>query len=150
MFKEIAVPIPLKVWQDPQGNPFLVDSEHRTVVYLRCWTDDCEPADFACEISFQHGWASRMTHIEFSPYKINDPHRSAIYEVVNSSWLKEATKRRKKCYPQWKSWDKNVYHHYVIEGHDCYLEVLAENFTEKTIALETVKGILPLFHQDFL
>jgi hypothetical protein len=32
--KEIAVPIPLKVWQDPQTNPLLIFSESIRVVFL--------------------------------------------------------------------------------------------------------------------
>lgn len=83
------------------------------------------------------------------PYEIKEHRRSSIYEVTNSKWLEEASGRRLKCYPEWKGWDKKIYHHYVVSGHDKYVEVIAEGFSEELIFHEHAKEILPLLYQEY-
>ncbi len=148
--KEIAVAIPLKVWQDPQSNPLLIFSGSICVVYISCWDDDGVPADYICKITFNSGWASRFYGIEYLPYEIKEFHCSSIYEVKDSKWLKESSERRLQYYPQWKTWDKKTYHHFVVSGHDDYVEIIAESFTEEIIPIESAKEMLPLFYQEVI
>jgi hypothetical protein len=42
---EIAVPISLNVWQDPQGNVVLHHSREDCNVFFGCWTEASEPAN---------------------------------------------------------------------------------------------------------
>lgn len=146
---EIAVAIPLKVWQDPQGNPLLVFSEHLSLVFVGCWVEAGAPADYICRLTFNSAWAARSYRIEYLPYVIKEHlHRSLIYEVVNSTWLEESSYRRSKCYPEWRDGNKRVYHHYVVQGHDEYVEVIAEGFSEEIISEDRFREILPLLYQE--
>ena len=86
--KEIAEAIPLKSWQDPQGNPLIIFSKNIRTVYFGCWTDAGIPADYICKITFNSAWASRFYEIEYLPYEIKEFNHSSIYEVIDSKWLK--------------------------------------------------------------
>lgn len=131
---EIAIPIPLEVWQDPQGNAVLKHSRQECLIYFGCWMTSGEPADYIGELRFEHAWAVRGYRLEYLPYKIKGRrHHSSIFEIQNSIWLSQASEQRISAYPNWKSWDKRTYHHYVVQGHDNYFEVLASAFIEKNI-----------------
>jgi hypothetical protein len=84
------------------------------------------------------------------PYEIKNSSRSSIYEVIDSKWLKESSDRRLQCYPKWRILDEKIYHHFVVSGHDDYVEVLAESFTEEIIPIESAKEMLPYFYQEII
>jgi hypothetical protein len=147
---ESATQVPLSVWPDPQGNPLLIVSEYRTLVYLGCWEASAVPADYVCRLAFEHGWASRSMNVEFLPYKTIGTGTSPVYEVTNSAYLRDASKWRSTVYDKWKTWDTAAYRHFVISGHDIYVEVIAKNFFEERIPVGDVKEILPLFYHDFV
>ena len=132
---EMAVPIHLQVWQDPQGDVVLKHSRSECTVYFGCWVNAGEPADYICELRFNHAWAVRGCSSEYLPYKLREGLScSDIFEVENSTWLKQASRERAKSYPNWRNWDKKVYHHYVVQGHDNYYEILATGYTERQIS----------------
>lgn len=133
MSKEIAAPIPLKVWQDPQCDVVLHAGRDGCAVYFGCWAIAGEPADYICKLTFTHGWAVRGYNSEFLPYERGGCSRSCIYEIENSEWLRQETTQREKNYPEWKEWDKKSYHHYVVSGHDNYYEIIAASFDEQII-----------------
>lgn len=141
--KEITISKALESWQDPQGNPLLILSEQSCDVFLGCWTETGEPANYICKISFSSAWASRSYTNEFLPYEIKDSGRSSILEITNSKWLKESVEYRLKTYPHWKPSNKEMYHHFVIQGHDLYVEVLAESYIEQIIPLNEFDKLLP-------
>jgi hypothetical protein len=149
MDHDTAIHVPLEVWPDAQGNPLLILSEHLTLVYLGCWEAAGVPADYVCKIDFQHGWASRTMSVEFLPYEIESRDRSSVYEVIDSGYLKQASEQRLRHYPEWKNWDTNVYRHFVISGHDIYVEVIAESFHEERVAIGDAAEILPLLYQEY-
>ncbi len=134
LIEEIAVPIPLQLWQDPQGDLVLKRWRSGCSVYFGCWIDAGEPADFICELSFDHTWAVRGYNSEYLPYRIGRGQtRSNIFEIEFSTWLKQASEQRERCYPNWRDWDKKDYHHYIVQGHDNYYEILAAGYTERQI-----------------
>jgi hypothetical protein len=147
--KEIAIAIPLKVWQDPQGNPLLIYSERICEIFVGCWEEEGTPADYICKIKFNSGWASRSYRIEYLPYEIKEYKRSAILEIENSKWLKESSDYRSKCYPEWKTWDKKNYRHFVVQGHDEFVEILAESYEEEMISLKEAEKQLPLNYLEY-
>ena len=147
--KEIAVAISLNIWQDPQGNPLLINSERSCEIFVGCWDEVGTPADYICRITFNFAWATRSYGIEYLPYEIKEHKRSAIFEVTNSKWLKEASDYRLKCYPEWKNWDNKTYHHFVVQGHDEFVEILAESYNEETVLLELAKSILPSVYLEY-
>ena len=141
MVKQLAVPVPLKVWQDPQGDVVLQHSRERCTISFACWEDAGEPADYICQLVFDHAWAVRAVNSEFLPSEIHEPQRSCIYEVKESEWLIALSKERSRCHPEWRNWDKRSYHHYVVQGHDNYCEVLAEGFVERIVSRDEA-GVL--------
>jgi hypothetical protein len=145
---EIAVPIPLKVWQDPQGDVVLHYSREDCSVYFGCWASAGVPADYLCKLTFEDGWAVRGYCLESFPYEIKEPHhRSCIYEVENSQWLEQVSQQRIKNYPEWKKWDQRAYRHYVVSGHDNYYDIVATNFDERTVAPNEASDLVRLIHE---
>lgn len=131
---EVAVAVPLKVWQDPQGNVVLNASREDCAVYFGCWIEAGIPANYLCRLRFQNAWAVRGFSLGTPPYKIEEiDYRSRIYYVENSRLLKEAVQQRTRDYPQWLSWDRKTYRHYVVSGHDNYFDIIASEFTEEII-----------------
>ena len=132
--KQLLVPIPLKVWQDPQGDVVLDHSRGKCVVSFACWEAAAEPADYICQLKFNNAWAVRGVTSEFLPYEYEAHHRSCIYEVIGSKWLEQESDLRMQSYPTWRSWDRKQYYHYVVSGHDNFVEVIAASFEEKVVA----------------
>jgi hypothetical protein len=132
--QELAIPIPLQVWLDPQGDVVLKHSRSECIIYFGCWLSAGEPAGYVCELIFDHAWAIRGYRSEYLPYRLKQKgSHSDIYEIENSTWLKQASEQRARSYPNWQSWDKKIYHHYVVQGHDNYYELLAAGYTEKKV-----------------
>jgi hypothetical protein len=131
---EQVVTIPLKVWQDPQGDVVLHVSCKDCTVYFGCWMASGEPAEHLCKLTFEHAWATRSFSSEFTPYKTNSAERSCIYEIENSTWLNDLSAERLENYPRWREWDKDTYHHYMVIGHDNYIEIIAASFTESMLS----------------
>lgn len=137
LMEEIAVPIPLQLWQDPQGDLVLKHCRSGCSVYFGCWVNAGEPAGYIGEIRFDHAWAVRGYDSEYLPYKIGpEQTRSHIFEIVGSIWLKQASEQRERSYPNWREWDEKTYHHYVLQGHDNYYEILAASYAERQIRSE--------------
>jgi hypothetical protein len=133
--KDLAIPIPLEVWQDPQGDVILRHSRSECKIYFGCWLSAGEPSNNICELVFDSAWAVRGCSSEYLPYRHEQTGtRSDIYEVENSTWLKQASKQRAESYTNWRTLDKKVYHHYVVQGHDNYYEILAAGYTERRLA----------------
>jgi hypothetical protein len=131
---EVAVAIPLKAWQDPQGDVVLHHSRGDCIVYFGCWKEAGVPADYLCKLTFNRGWAVRGYCFDYHPYEVKE-HRyhSNIYEVENSRWLKQAGEQRADYYPGRRDRDSTTYHHYLVHGHDNFYEILAAGFTESVV-----------------
>jgi hypothetical protein len=131
---EIAIPLPLEVWQDPQGNVVLHHSREGCSVYFGCWAEAGEPADYLCRLTFHHAWAVRGFNLECLPYRAQEHnYRSYIYRVEGSAWLEQVSEQRQACYPEWKRWDGREYLHYVVSGHDNYYDVIAAGYNAQII-----------------
>jgi hypothetical protein len=133
MIKQFVTPIPLKVWQDPQGDVVLHHSRDKCAVSFACWEAAGEPADYICQLKFDNAWAVRGVSSEFLPYEYEAHHRSCIYEVVDSKWLAQESELRGQSYPEWRASDRKEYHHYVVSGHDNFVEVIAASFEEQIV-----------------
>jgi hypothetical protein len=128
-----AVVIPLKCWQDPQGDIVQLYSEYECSIFFGCWNASSEPADYICRLSFEHAAAVRSFGREFIPYRIPDhSHHSYILRVPDSDMQRDHVAYRQRHYPQWPC-NPTEHTHFVVVGHDIYHEVLATGFTETTI-----------------
>ena len=145
---EIAVPIPLTIWQDPQGNVVLRYSREECFIYFGCWTEAGEPADYLGKLKFHHAWAVKGLRLEFLPYKIKE-HKchSKIFAIEDSQWLKQMSEQRLRNYPDWKSRDNQEYRHYVVSGHDNYYDVIATGFDEQIIPESEAGEMVKLIYE---
>jgi hypothetical protein len=131
--RQVVIPIPLKVWQDPQGDVVLYHSRGECIISFACWDAAGDPADYICQLRFDHAWAVRGLRSEFLPYEYAAHHRSCIYEAVDSKWLEQERQLRSQNYPDWLSWDRKEYQHYIVSGHDNFVEVIASSFEEEIV-----------------
>ena len=144
---EIAVPISLNVWQNPQGNVVLHHSREDCQVFFGCWTESGEPASYLCKLTFHQAWAIRGLRLECFPYRVKEHRHSCIYEVDNSSWLEQVSEQRLKNYPEWRSWDERKFRHFVVSGHDNYYDIVATEFEEQKIPEDEVGELIKLIRE---
>jgi hypothetical protein len=152
MISDKALIIPLDLWQDPIGDVVLHASERSTSVYFGCWDEEGEPADYLAKLTFEHCKASRFFHGEFLPYtKVGELTKSFILQVENSTWLKELLDREMSLYPNKKNvaytWDNKPYVHYVIQGHDVYVEAIASNYLVEKVDRENAGELARLIDE---
>lgn len=125
--------VPLKSWQDPQGDIVLIYSEHECSVYFGCWIASGEPADYIGHLSFQSASVVRSFDREFIPYHSPEHNfHSYILRISDSDLKREYVAYRQKRYPQF-SCEPTGHSHFVVVGHDIYHEILAKGFSETTI-----------------
>ena len=130
--EEIENELLLEVWQDPQGDVVLQISEHECCVYFGCWDENGEPADFLAKLTFDCKEAKYIKS-DFVPYKRNNLNsHSYILVVESSSWLNDHIERIIKRSPQVKNpektWNDKPLKHYIIQGHDVYVELIASGY----------------------
>jgi hypothetical protein len=135
MGKEKAEQIPLEVWQDPQGDVILNISERECNAYFGCWNEDSTPADYIAKISFIGCKSSIFSRSEFLDYDYEHLYHSYILRVLNSKWLEAQINKDNKLYPHNRKLI-NDYNHYVIKGHDVFIEVIARDFILEKINKE--------------
>ena len=145
---EIAIAIPLNVWQDPQGDVVLRHSREHCVIFFGCWSDVGTPAAYVGQVTFQHAWAVRGVRVEWHGYDIASTNsRSSILSIENSGWLSQLTEQRRKLYPNWNVRNADEYLHYVVSGHDNYYEIIATGFEETTVSLADAGELAYLIDQ---
>jgi hypothetical protein len=148
LFAEIAIAIPLKVWQDPQGNVVLRYSREECLLFFGCRTEAGDPADYLCQLKFHHAWAVRGLRLEYLPYRIKDhKYHSRILLVENSQWLRQVSQQRVENYPEWRTWDTREYLHYVVAGHDNYYDIIATGFDELIVPENEAGELATLIHE---
>ncbi len=132
-----ATVIPLKSWQDPQGDVVLLYSERECSVFFPCWLEAGQSADFIGHLAFEHASAVRSFGREFLPYRLpKHSHHSYILTVPDSDMVREHVAYRQSHYPQWPSLP--VPTHFVVVGDDIYHEILATSYTESTIPKQEI------------
>jgi hypothetical protein len=133
-----ATVIPLKSWQDPQGDILLIYSEHECSVFFGCWESSGEPADYICRLSFERASAVRSFRREYIPYRLPEhTAHSYILRVSNSDLHREHIEYRNRRYPN-VGYSTSEHSHFVVVGHDIYHEILATQFAETTIRVSSL------------
>ena len=126
-----AIAIQLPFWQAPQDPLAMVSFNNTCQVFFALWDLDGHPIPNCLgKITFFQCWATKTLAADILPY-FQNPHgfHSYLLEVNESEWLAKQSQNRLEDHPTWRSWDKSVYHHYVMEGTESYLEVLGAGFT---------------------
>jgi len=150
--KDNAIGIPIDVWQDPQGDIVLNTSGKECTVFFGCWDEQGDPANYLSKILFKNCWASKYTHSEFLPYKIyGGKAHSYILKVENSTWLRKLIDEKREVYPSdihiGFSWDKKEYVHFVVQGHDAYIDIIATEFNIEIIPRDRAGDLVRLIDE---
>lgn len=133
MQSQLAEEISLEVWQDPQGEVVLHSSDRKTCIYFGCWDEKGDPAGYLAKIIFEHCCATKFVHSSYPPYEVTgERSRSAILNVFDSQWLRALVERKKELHPNLinpqEAYNGKLYKHFVVLGHDVYVDVIATGF----------------------
>jgi hypothetical protein len=132
-----ATIIPVGILARSAGDVLLIYSERECSIYFPCWNENCKPADFIGQLSFEHAAGVRSFPHEYLPYKLpSHNHRSFVLHIPESKFVQEHIEYRKRHYPQYPIAEFN---HYVVTGHDIYHEVLAVRFIAKMIQIQEIQ-----------
>ena len=128
-----ATAIQLPFWQDPQSPLALTINvaSNSCEAFFTLWDlAGEEMPDCLGKITFSECWATKTANTDLLPYAATShSFTSFLLEVSESSWLADTRELRKRHYYNWKHADKFKYHrHYVLQGSEGYLEVLASSF----------------------
>ena len=126
-----ATAIQLPFWRAPQEllSITIANGTCRAFFVLWDYNSNVIPGCLG-KVTFSNAWATKTLSTDLLPYRINlHSFRSYLLEVENSEWLAAESQKRLETYPTWRNWDKTTYHHYVMEGAESYLEILAADFT---------------------
>ena len=131
--KNIAHQIGLDFWQDPTSNLAIVKSNKELIVYCSCWTDESgEDDDRIGKIIFSNCWYYEYYGFRTQPYALaNQELSSYIIYVKESELLSKITDSRLNLYPQWKEWDFKEYKHYIVQGENSYVQIIASEFISR-------------------
>ena len=125
-----ASAIQLPFWQAPQELLAITIANGTCQAFFALWDYDGNTIPGCLgKVTFSNVWATKTLSTDLLPYLLN-PHsfHSHLLEVDGSEWLAFESQNRLDTYPSWRTWDQTTYHHYVLEGAESYLEVLAADF----------------------
>ncbi|PQA56756.1 hypothetical protein [Siphonobacter curvatus] len=119
--------------QDPQSDLVINMGKGICEVTFQLWDlADQEIEGYTGKVSFDHGWACEYVGIETYPYselKVRCSSEVFLWKITQSGWFHEKINQRKRAYPTWLDWDKREYHHYLIEGRNDYIQLIASSFS---------------------
>jgi hypothetical protein len=126
-----ATALQLPFWQAPQEPLAIAIAKGTCRVFFALWDYDGNVIPNCLgKATFSKVFSTRTLSTDLLPYQLNPHHfQSYLLEVENSGWLAAESQTRLDTYSTWRSWDQTTYHHYVLEGAESYLEVLAAGFT---------------------
>jgi hypothetical protein len=123
-----ATPIALDVWKDPQGFVLIEHVRDEAWLTFRCWDSAGSIAAHVGCLHFEGVWHLSSNRFQktrsYPDIEVTDL-VSYYLEVKNSSLLKALHDQRTAHDPDWKSFDKRKYRHWVVESHDFYTEITA-------------------------
>lgn len=129
MIDDIADPIELPVWKDPQNFVIVEHVRDEVWIYFRCWEEPGIDADYIGCLHFQAVWHLESTR--FKPTKgypnVTDTDAVSYYlHVKHSTLLRSLIQNRADNDPDWVKYDKDEYLHYIVESHDFFTHIVAK------------------------
>ncbi|MCP5313362.1 MAG: hypothetical protein H6955_07385 [Chromatiaceae bacterium] len=149
MAYDIAVPVALDVWKDPQNFVILHHVRDEAWTYFKCWESPGEDAPYIGCLHFEGVWHVAWTrHLSTRGYpKVEDTDLRSYYLVVpDSTLLKGLIAERSSNDANWQQYDKSAYQHYVVESHDYYLSLIASDVHFSTIGNENAIPLVDLWN----
>jgi hypothetical protein len=136
MTYDLATPIELTVWKDPQNYVIPHHVRDEAWVYFRCWETAGELAEYVGCLHFEGVWhvgSRRFTKTRGYPNILETTFYSYYLCVEDSSLLKSLIHQRTQDDPGWEKYDHRKYQHYIVESHDFYINIIAGKVRFTTI-----------------
>jgi len=136
MIHDIARPVALEVWKDPQNFVITHHVRDEVWVYFRCWETAGEDARYIGCLHFEGVWhldSSRFSMTRGYPNIMETDLRSYYLVIDDSNLLKTLTAERSRHDPGWEKYDRRQYKHYIVESHDFYINIVAGKVSFATI-----------------
>jgi hypothetical protein len=126
---DLATPVKLPVWKDPQNFIITQSVRDEAWMYFRCWERAGEQANYIGCLHFTGVW-----HIDFTRFNktrgypnVEDTDLCSYYLLVqNSNLLASLKAQRSMNFPGWENQDYKLYHHYIVESHDFYTHIVGQ------------------------
>ncbi len=150
MDKELAYPIELEDWKDPQGFVITQHVRDEAWTYFQCWTASGDTADFVGCLHFEGVWhmgSTRFSGLKGYPNVAESSARSYYLEVENSQLLERLASDRSNRDPDWRRYDRRDYKHYIVESHDFYLDLVASRVTFSRLQGNDAESLFRLWEQ---
>lgn len=148
MTYDIAKPIALEVWKDPQSFVITQHVRDEAWVYFRCWETAGEEAGYIGCLHFEGVWhvdGSRFPETKGYPNIMETDLRSYYLIIEGSRLLKALETQRAAYHPEWKKFDRRRYRHYVVESHDFYINIIANNVSFSIIEGDRAKPFFEIW-----
>ncbi len=123
-----AFAVELPVWQAPNDYVRVLLKRDTLRVEFPTWTKRANYSRYKGILEFSHVWGVRVERHKKLHYYDNceqDEFRSCYWTVPLSSWVEDLRNERSLASPDWRSYDKHEYTHYIIQSHDHYMEIVA-------------------------
>lgn len=126
--------------QDPQSNLTLLINEGICEATFLLWdSNDAEATGNKGGIIFHDCWAAEHLSSELKPYSgANEQCIPGVFlvKVLGAQWYVDKVRDRVAMYSNWQAWDKRVYFHYLLSGHDNYIQIIASGFKFEVTPIE--------------
>jgi len=123
--------------QDPQSNlTILINEGICQATFFLLDANDAEVTDHQGRLIFHNCWAAEFLSSELNPYSCASGQCIPgifLTKVLEAKWYADKIRDRVAIYLNWRTWDKRVYTHYLLSGHDNYVQIIASDFTFEVI-----------------
>ena len=148
MTHDLATPVALEVWKDPQCFAITHHVRDTAWVYFQCWDAPGLPADFIGCLQFDRVWhisARRYRPLKGYPNVAPTEDHSYYLWVKNSRLIKTLKSKRSAHDPDWEQYDPVDYQHYIVESHDFYTQIVAGSVSFSRIEKEMARPFFQLW-----
>lgn len=124
----------LPIWQNPQSSVAIRYLKNSVYIYFSFWNSETYETDtnYIGEIEFENAWALELEVLPMHGIMtIFHNFKSYILQADRSGWLLSKFELRQAVYPDWLNWDKKKYYHYIVQGSESWIQVLASNYSVK-------------------
>ncbi len=129
---DLAKPINLPVWKDPQNFVITKHVGDEAWIYFKCWKEPAIDASFIGSLHFESVWSidsKRFNNLREYPNTEETDLYSYYLIIPESKYLESLKTERSLHDPDWKKYDKRDYSHFVVESHDYWLNIIASKVT---------------------
>ena len=123
--------------QDPQSNLSISINDRLLEATFLLWdSNDQDIRTHNGKLIFYNCWAAEYVNVEIFDAAIREPCHPNIFlsKIIESQWYDSKIQQRAEIYPTWLAWDKKKHVHYLLEGRDHHIQMIASAFEFQIIS----------------